>query len=125
MISIVINAEYVDVHVRMAFVLTLIVQSNIWTLSNFFLEILCIYVVKNMEQFTYSKCKVTSLFWFAHFDMRHWWRSSIIDLFPFSGSHKHSAHFPCVFDWSKLFVLCLSFWIKHAIHLCIPSFKIL
>jgi hypothetical protein len=58
-----------DVHVKTTFVLTSIVQSNIWTLSNF-KEILCIYVIKNMGQFTYSKCKVARLLWLAHVGMR-------------------------------------------------------
>ena len=45
-----------DIHVKTAFVLTSTIQSHIWTLSNF-RGILCIYVVRNMGQFTYSKCK--------------------------------------------------------------------
>ena len=52
---------FFDVHVEMAFVLTSTSQSNIWMLSNW-LEI--------MGQFTYSKRKVASLLWFAHYGMR-------------------------------------------------------
>ena len=69
MMSILVNVKYFDVHVKMVFVLTLTVHSNIWTLFDC-LGILCMHVIKNMEQLTYSKCKVASLLWFAHFDMR-------------------------------------------------------
>ena len=30
------------------------------------------------------------------------WRCLAIKLFPSSGSHKHAAHFPSGFDWSKV-----------------------
>ena len=44
-----------DVRVKTAFVLTSSIYCNIWTLYDF-IGILCMYVVKNMGQFTYSKC---------------------------------------------------------------------
>ena len=53
----------------MAFVLTSTVRFNIWKLSNL-QRTLCTSVVRNMGQFTYFKCKVASLSWFAHFGMR-------------------------------------------------------
>ena len=58
-----------DNHVKMAFVLTSTVKFNNWTLLDIW-GIICIYVVKNKGQFTYSKCKVADLSWFAHFGMR-------------------------------------------------------
>jgi hypothetical protein len=38
--------------------------------SRFFQEFFCIHVVRDMGYFTFSKCKVASLFWFAHFCKR-------------------------------------------------------
>ena len=58
--------------------------------SQNFLWILCIYVVRNMGHFTYSKCKVASLLWFAHLGMRMW-KCSANRLFLSSGSYKHFA----------------------------------
>ena len=52
---------FFDVLVKMAkSVLTSAIQFNIWTLSNSKL-FLYVDVVRNMRQFTYSKCKVASL----------------------------------------------------------------
>ena len=46
---------YSYVHVEMAFVLASTIPFNIWTFSK--IEgILCIHVVRNMGQFTYSQC---------------------------------------------------------------------
>jgi hypothetical protein len=56
-------------YVKMAFVLTSIVQLNVLTLSDF-KAILCICMVKNMGQFTYSKSKVASLLCSTYFGMR-------------------------------------------------------
>ena len=55
-----------------------------------------------MGQFTYSKRKANIL-WFAHFAMRThggaqlWSSSSLLD------HTKHSSHFPCEIDHSKVF----------------------
>lgn len=42
---------------------------NLWTIFDS-QGILCIYVVSNMGQFTYSNCKVASSLWLAHFVQR-------------------------------------------------------
>ena len=64
-----VKVEHFYVHVNMAFVLTLTIQFNIWTKSDFS-GILWIYVVGNLRQFTYSECKVAYLLWFSHFGIR-------------------------------------------------------
>ena len=46
---------FLDVHVKMVFVLTSTVWFYVVTIYNF-KEILCTYVVRNMRQPTYSKC---------------------------------------------------------------------
>ena len=43
-------------------------QFNNWTVFDFYRS-LCIYVVRNMGQITYSKCKVARLLWFVRFGM--------------------------------------------------------
>ena len=52
----------------MAFMLTSIIQFILWTLCSF-QEILCIYVLINMGQFTCSNYKVPSPMWFVHFGL--------------------------------------------------------
>ena len=89
-----------------------------WTLFDVY-GILCICLVRNVWQFTYSKCKVVGLLWFAHFGMRDLWRCSIIELFPSSESHKRFAHLPSEFDGSKVFLGGFNM----AFFLCTPSFK--
>ena len=91
-------------------------QYNIWALS-YFWGVICIHMVKNMGQFTYSKCKVFGLMWFAYFSTRICGRCSTIELFSSSGSHKHSEHVPCEFWLVKG-----PFWgMKFGFLLCIPS----
>jgi hypothetical protein len=75
----------------------------LWTLYDV-LRILCIYVVRVMGKFMYSKCKVISLLYFAYFWHENFWRCSSIELFPSSGSHKHSTHIQGECDWSKVFL---------------------
>ena len=74
-------------HVKTTFVLTSIVHFYIWIISNI-QGILCLHVVRNIGQFTYSRCKVTSLSWFAHFGTRNLWRWPAIKLFPSNGKRK-------------------------------------
>ena len=88
---------FFDGHVKMVFVLTSIVLFNVWTLFNF-KGIVCIYVARNMGQFASSKFKLASLLWVCTFSHEKSWRCSTIELFPSSGTHKHSGHLPSEFD---------------------------
>ena len=63
------NKITLDVRVKATFVFTSTMRFT-FGYSLIFKGIVCIYVVRNMGKFTYSKCKVASLLWFAHFGMR-------------------------------------------------------
>ena len=84
---------YFDVHTKPTFVLALTFQLA-FGYSLIYLGILCTHVGIHVGYFTYSKCKVASLLWFAHCGKRFFGSAQILIFFPSSGSHKNSAHFP-------------------------------
>jgi hypothetical protein len=60
-------------------------------------------MIRNMEHFTYSNCKVASLLWFAHFGMRICASANLSSCSHLVESHKHSTHFLGEIDWLKVF----------------------
>ena len=59
-------------------------------------------MVRNMGQFMYSKCKVPSLLWFAHFGMRIGGVAQLLSCPHILDHTKHYAHFLGEFDGSKI-----------------------
>ena len=105
MMFIVVKVKYVyDVHVKMGFVLTWTIQFNIWILLGFFNKFLAHMWLEVWKQFTNSKCKVVSLLWFAHSNMRICKGAQLLTCshyYDLLDHIKHSTHFLGEFDWSK------------------------
>ena len=73
---------FLDVHVKIVFVVPSTILHNNWTFFGFKKTTLHIHVARSTGQCTYSICKVSSMSWFTHFAMRIAGRAQLL-------SHSH------------------------------------